>query len=79
MAEAHSTTTISSYYYWLAALGVVLLVLVASSGGLFFAVERVPNSAVSASLKVRGSLDRDANNNGNVDGMTKPPVTAKTR
>ena len=78
MSAAHPTTSnAANHYYWVVAFVVVLLVLIASCG-LFFAVERVPDSAVYASLGERGSLDSDANNDGNVDGIVDPLIRVST-
>jgi hypothetical protein len=51
---------------------VVFAMLVAA--GLFFALERVPNSAASAPLELRGSLAEGANHDGDADGVISGPI-----
>ena len=70
----HRTSTSIYYYYYGVAAFVVVFLAMLVGVGLFFAVERVPNSAASASLELRGSLDKGANNDGDADGAISDPI-----
>ena len=50
----HPISTSTNYYYGVAALVVVVFAMLVAAG-LFFALERVQNSAAPASLELRGS------------------------
>ena len=73
-----TSTSIYYYYYGVAAFEVVVFALLVAAG-LYFALVRVPNSAATAPLEPRGSLNNGAPNDGDVDGLiTRGPLIGVT-
>ena len=73
MSGAPPASTSVNYYYWVAAFVVVVFAMLVAAG-LFFALERVPNSAASAPLELRGSLAEGVNHDGDADGVISGPI-----